>query len=368
MNFENHTPYPAGWALGFEPDGRELLVIAIKATFDLPKKGQTPQEAQEHAPLVEADEFTGEPGYSATLYESDYAHRKPYCDVLLQGSAYAPENRPAEKVMVSLQVGRMHKAFNVIGDRRWDRILMHATPSLPLPFSKKAVSYDCAYGGVDIHPNDKTKVKTYGHNPIGVGYYPYSSGKHLQGKPLPNTEEIGKPIKASKSGAFSPMAFGPVGRNFSRRIKFAGTYDQKWLDHRAPFWPHDFDYQYFQAAPVEQWIPYPQGGEPVIIKNLTPEGIVSFALPKWEVPVLFVPYQGKADQMMPVIDTVFFEPDQNRFTMTGRIARPLKRDCFELKEVLVGGSIKVWRRKQKSDGKPYYKGISEFIKAQQAKR
>lgn len=368
MNFENHTKFPAGWTLGFEPDGRELLVVVVKATFDIPKKGGLPQLADEQVPLVEADEFTGEPGHSATLYETDYAHRKPYCDVLLNGSAYASKGLPVERVTVSIQVGNMKKAFNVIGDRRWDRIMMQDTPSLSLPFLRKTVSYDYAYGGVDIHPDHETKVMTYGPNPVGMGYYPYSSGKHLQGKPLPNTEEIGKPIKASKSGSFSPMAFGPVGRNFSQRIKFAGTYDQKWLDHRAPFWPDDFDYQYFQAAPVEQCIPYPQGGEPVIIENLTPEGITAFTLPKWEVPVLVVPYQGKAEQRMPVIDTVFFEPDQGRFTMAGRIGRPLKRDCFELKEILVGESITAWQRKQRSNDKPYYKGISEFIKAQQAKR
>ena len=45
-----------------------------------------------------ADTFTGEPGFSAPVYEVDFAPRKPRCDVLLVGSAYAPEGRPATRV------------------------------------------------------------------------------------------------------------------------------------------------------------------------------------------------------------------------------------------------------------------------------
>ena len=83
MDFVNETKVEAGWTLGFEPDGRELLVVAIKATFKIPKFGDEPELAENQVPLTAADEFTGEPGYSATLYETDYAHRKPFCDVLL---------------------------------------------------------------------------------------------------------------------------------------------------------------------------------------------------------------------------------------------------------------------------------------------
>jgi len=67
MNFVNETKFEADWTLGFEPDGRELLVVAIKATFQIPKNGDEPELAEEQVPLTEADEFTGEPGFSATF-------------------------------------------------------------------------------------------------------------------------------------------------------------------------------------------------------------------------------------------------------------------------------------------------------------
>ena len=90
MDFVNKTGVQPGWTMGFERDGRELLIVAVKATFVIPESPDVePRLAEEQVPLVKADTFTGEPGYSAPVYESDYAHRKPRCDVLLNGCAYA---------------------------------------------------------------------------------------------------------------------------------------------------------------------------------------------------------------------------------------------------------------------------------------
>ena len=368
MDFVNETKVEAGWTLGFEPEGRELLVVAIKATFNIPEKGDEPELAEEQVPLTEADEFTGEPGFSATLYETDYAHLKPFCDVLLNGSAYAPGGRPAKSVRVGLRVGSMNKSFNVVGDRIWDRNILSVIPTPYRPFVRMPISYDRAYGGVDKHPDKPEKIETYTKNPIGVGFHPYSNGKHLKGKPLPNTEEIKKPIK-SKNGKYYPMSFGPIGRNFEARVPFAGTYDQKWLDNIAPFWPDDFDYRYFQTTPPEQQIPYPKGGEPVILQNLTPEGLTKFQIPRVSMPVIFIPYRGEDIIKETVIDTVLIEPDKKRFMLTWRVSLPLKKNCFELRQVIAGEMPRSWqwKRKAAAKGKLYYKGISEYIKAKKRK-
>ncbi len=73
MQITNGTNMLTGYTMGMKPDGRECIVLVIKATFDIPAHGQPLRLAKEQAPLVMADEFTGEPGYSATLYEVDYA-------------------------------------------------------------------------------------------------------------------------------------------------------------------------------------------------------------------------------------------------------------------------------------------------------
>ena len=335
MDFINETKHEAGWTLGFQPDGRELLVVAVKATYLIPENGKDPAFADEQVPLTEADEFTGEPGFSATLYETDYAHRKPLCDVLLNGSAYAPGGRPTDHVTVALLVGSMNKSFNVVGNRVWDRFMLHTSRTLAAKFVKKPISYDVAYGGMDTDKKDPSKQRTYVKNPIGIGYYPITKGKDLIGKPLPNTEEIGRPVKSSTTD-YRPMSFGPIGRNFESRIPYAGTYGQNWLDNRAPFWPDDFEYRYFQSAPPDQQIPYPKGDEKVVLKNLTPKGTTIFKLPSVSMPILFIPYQDKDQQLGAVIDTVLIEPDQSRFMLTWRATFPLRRNCFEIKEIVAG--------------------------------
>ena len=337
--------------------------MAIKATFLIPENGAEPVLAETQIPLTEADEFVGEPGLSAPLYETDYAHRKPFCDVLLNGSAYAPGGRPAERVTVCMQVGSMMKSFNVVGNRVWENVLLSNSPSSPKPFIQMPIHYGCAYGGVDVDEDDPEKVKTYVENPIGVGYYPFSKGKSLEGKPLPNTEEIKYPAEKRK-GKYNPMAFSPIGRNFAERIPYAGTYDDNWLDTQAPFWPDDFDYRYFQAAPADQQIPYPQGGEKVLLNNLSPQGLVTFQLPKLSMPVLFISHQSGDQQQDAVIDTLLIEPDQNRFMLTWRVSFPLKRSCFDMKQVIAGEMPQAWHFKRKFGDKPRYSSLSEFIDAQ----
>ena len=81
MELLNATRMVAGFNLGVEPSGRELLVVVAKGTFRIPPPdapdGIVLHEAQ--LPLVMADTFTGAPGLSAPVYEVDFAPRKPRC-------------------------------------------------------------------------------------------------------------------------------------------------------------------------------------------------------------------------------------------------------------------------------------------------
>ena len=95
MDLLNGTKMVAGYTLGVEPSAREHLVVVVKGTFDFPANGGEPTLAEEQAPFVYADTFTGKPGFSAPLDECDFAFRKPRCDVLLNGAAYAPDGKPA---------------------------------------------------------------------------------------------------------------------------------------------------------------------------------------------------------------------------------------------------------------------------------
>ena len=73
MRLEQLTGMQAGYTMGLDKEGREHLVVCIKGTYTMVENGAVPQLAEEQLPLIEADTFTGEPGFSAPVYESDYA-------------------------------------------------------------------------------------------------------------------------------------------------------------------------------------------------------------------------------------------------------------------------------------------------------
>lgn len=359
MNLINQTKMQAACTLGREPSAREHVVVAIKGTFDFPKDGKAPRLAQEQVPLVEADTFTGEPGLSAPVYEMDFPLRKPRCDVLLNGSAHAPGGKPAKKVRVGLKIGPVAKVFNVVGNRFWQSRGLADLPSAPKPFTVMPISYDRAFGGTDdLHPNPK-KHSAYLLNPVGRGYHKENAGELIDGKPLPNTEES-KAEVTSPTGKYRPMSFGPLGRGWQPRISYAGTYDQRWLDNEFPFLPADFRDEYYQAAPSDQQMPFPTGGEEVHLVNLTPEGRTRFRLPQLDMPVLFTLKNGQSEQIQAVADTLVIEPDLRRFTITWRASRPLRQNLFELSNAWVGEMPRGWWRARRT-GKTYYRSLGELV-------
>ncbi len=55
MELINATRMTAGYTMGMEPSGRELLVVVIKGTFLLPRPHQPVQLHDEQLPLIVAD-------------------------------------------------------------------------------------------------------------------------------------------------------------------------------------------------------------------------------------------------------------------------------------------------------------------------
>src|SRR5262245_12375104 len=106
---------PAVYTLGRDVEGRERVVVVVKGTFAIPETPAPASLAETQLPHALTDEFTGEPATSATTYESDFAPGKPRCDVLLNGTAYAPAGRKARTVRVALRLGSMTKSFDVVG-------------------------------------------------------------------------------------------------------------------------------------------------------------------------------------------------------------------------------------------------------------
>ena len=347
MELINATRMVAGYNMGLEPSGRELLVVVIKGTFRFPLADEPTDHFALHdkqMPLVMADTFTGEPGYSAPVYEVDFAPRKPHCDILLLGSAYTPGGKPATRVEAGIRIGNWSKTLAVVGHRHWECNLVGATASHPGVFVKQAISYDIAFGGTDLQHKDPSEHAAFMPNPVGRGFHKHIKTEWVEGKPLPSTEEVDQPVR-DPGANYRPMAFGPVGRGWNSRSRFAGTYDEEWLEKHFPFLPPDFDEQYFQAAPLDQQVPlgfFNARPVNVTLANLTPEGHTRFTIPSLVAPVNVFPKKGEREDYTATLDTVLIEPDHQRFSLTWRVARPLKKNMFEIAQVLVGKKGKEW--------------------------
>jgi hypothetical protein len=333
MNIIKFGSFDAEATIATDKYGCEHVVAVAKVTFSIADDG-TCTLADEQVPLVMADEFIGEPGLSAPLFESDFAPFKPRCDVLVKGSAYAPGGRAATIVPVGFKVSSISKIFNVVGDRFWKVSGLKIGASRPQPFTEMPLCYDRAFGGVDNFHTDERKHHTYAPNPVGRGFHKNLNTKFVDGTPLPNTEERNRPVTAPNR-PYRPLALGPLGRNWAPRYKLAGTYDQKWLDENFPFLPPDFDEAYFQTAPSDQQIDYPCGGERVDLLNLDPEGRMSFVLPDFTMPIKLV-YRSRNEDLSPVIDTITLDPTGRRCMLVWRASSRLKDKPTFLYEVWIG--------------------------------
>lgn len=336
MQIWNQTGYLHQFTMGMDKAAHEYVVVVIKGTFDFPETPGGPvRRSAEQAPLVMADVPTGVPGYSATLWETDFAFRKPRCDVIANGCAYAPGGRPAERVAVGIKLGSWQKAFEVVGTREWRARGPLFMATAPQPFIRQHFSYDTAWGGTDrLDPEDKLPA-SYRLNPVGTGWARTRNQHLIPGLRLPNTQAIGEEIR-SPFGDYTPMSFGPMGRGWPGRIEYGGTYDDNWTKNIFPFLPPDFDERYFQMAPPDQQIDHPRGGEEVVLVNLTPKGRESFRLPPAALPITLFKGREKAFEAELQPDTVLFDPENRRFSLVWRVQQRIHRTILDFSECWVG--------------------------------
>lgn len=352
----NTTGMEAELTVATDKSGRDHCVVVVKGTFTVGDDGEA-SLAEEQEPFVFADAHHGDPGETSIEYECDFAPFKPRCDVVVNGSAYAPKGKPATKVPVGLKIGSMVKTFNVVGDRVWQASALRADAGRPKPFTTMPITYDRAFGGCDNFHPDQAKHSAFMANPVGRGYHKQLAAKFVDGQPLPNMEEQKRPVTAPDK-KYQPMSFGPLGRGWAPRIKFAGTYDQQWLDEVFPFLPADFDEQYFQSAPADQQVEYLKGGEEVHCANLSPDGRFGFKVPKMSCPILYR-FRDRDEKMEPKLDTLIVEPGQMRVILVWRARVALGRKLNALHEIVIGEPPAAPRRS--AAGKPHFRSIPEFI-------
>src|SRR4051794_11814674 len=118
MIVEHEMPFSVGMDAVLDRHGRECRVVVVKATFQILDGGRL-MIAEKQAPLLDADIHFGDPCSSSIKFESDGAFYKPATDIVVVGSAWAPNLRPTPAMRAGLRVGKVQKSVAVFGDRTW---------------------------------------------------------------------------------------------------------------------------------------------------------------------------------------------------------------------------------------------------------
>lgn len=282
--------------------GRDSRTVVVKGTFDLVPGGAATLRAE--GDLVSGDVCFGDAPQGTLLYPSDFAVWKPKVDVLLTGYAHAPRES-STAAEVGFRFGSRGRGFErrlvVFGERRWEKAVVRLAPSAPGRFRKLGLLYENAYGGAG-----------FAANPVGLG---------RDGDRLPNLELRGALID-EPSDAPEPAGFAGIPPSWAARRARLGTYDVAWQRSRWPYFPADFDWHYFQAAPIAQQLVEAVGDEPFELVGLHPTLPVIDGTLGGVVPRCFVQRTAEAggtfQEVTLRLDTIVFDVEAMKVNLVWR--------------------------------------------------
>jgi hypothetical protein len=305
--------------------GADVVVVVAKMGYRVSPRGVVTIAS---AP-VRISALNGGPRGSLTV-PSDWVSEKPGTDILMKAVAYPPRDREVTEMDVSLRVGLIDKALRVYGPRVHYQGAIGVVPGpagrfgAPLP-----IVYENAFGGVDT--TDHKRWGAEARNTLGVGFA--LDRPRLVGTPAHTIEDLSAPLAAR---ATTPGSFAPISADWEPRVRYAGTYDERWKRERAPVFPVDFDTRHNACASPGLWSSAPlKGDEPVEVLGCTPDGAPwRFRLPIYE-PSFTCVIRGEEQELPTHLDTFFIDAEERKVELTWRavVKLPRKSELVERIEV-----------------------------------
>jgi len=343
-------------------DGALVALVVAKKTWAVGEdRVLRPAEDPDPIRFVPLLESGDDPSASPVRIEADTAIRKPKADLVIVGTAWAPDGNPAPVYDVEVVFGSFRRTLRVFGPRRaiyrkpskQTRTETVYTPPVftdPTPVLRVPMSFTVAYGGVArFRVPDAADVIEIPcpSNPFGKGYCVQNSPEGLEGLELPQVEdpqnlltpetvvrELGAPENLPL-----PAGFAFYGSGWYPRVAYAGVMpyevdrvreqvreqaarldpqkDAAAIEMLKNFDPPVMAYEFFQGAAPGMAIPYPRGDESVVLKNLSRTGHLAFNLPGRR-PLLKLDL-GSGPQVVPLtLDTVTILADEMRVLLTFR--------------------------------------------------
>ena len=325
LQLKNATPFAAAFSLFRNEQGIDTLYTMVKSTFNIGPQWTLHNQQQ---PLQETDVFWGDPQSSSLRHASDYHLGKSATDIIMLGSACAPDQRAVQQMDVSLRVGTVGKTIRVFGDRYWRQ----GQISYPEPFTHMPLVYERAFGGVDERSGQVRGAES--RNPVGRGYVGRKSRSEVEGMALPNLECPSQLIR-DLDDMPAPACFAPVAGHWQPRSSMAGTYDDAWQQTRAPYLPEDYQQRFMNVAHPDLIYPgFLKGGEEVNIQGMHPSGNLNFLLPQIKLTNrITLDDQSHSSQF--ALETLLLEPNQLSLSMVWRAAMPCDKKMLKIKQIFI---------------------------------
>lgn len=172
FELQNFTCFHTQQFKNIDQTDRAYDVIVAKVSYEFeidPETGKTELAfARKQTPLTFADTYYGDPSQTSTQFESDFSLYKPKTDLVVNATAYAPDDVPSRQFTVSVSIGDYQKSLALTGERYWVREAAGWSLSEPDPILSLPIRYEFAFGGSAVE-DDHTG---YQQNAIGIGYYP----------------------------------------------------------------------------------------------------------------------------------------------------------------------------------------------------
>lgn len=324
MDVVNDSKLQAGWLVSKINPPDFALTAVVKGTFQL-CPGATAQLDEEQRDVTGDEYQDGNPA-KALLYPLDFVPFKPRADVMILGTCHATGGRPTESEKVSISLGPVTKSLLVFGDRN---VALHNQKIRPELFVTMPLTWERAYGG-----------PTFLRNPLGRGVAPITRPDGATEHFMANIDLPGGTTSTTKSINLEPAGFGPIPGTWPQRLKKVGTVDANYIKDRWPWYPRDFEWGYFNAAPEDQQIAgYLRGDETFTAECLHPMSPYRCRLPGIRVRCFVIETVKAREELREFrmnLDTAWFDMDAEAMVLVWRGYVAVRTEkCLEVEHLFI---------------------------------
>lgn len=228
----------------YEIQGKSYLCISMILGFDL----LTPEKNINEQTLWTAVNESLE----GRMFDAGMPKIQP--EWLLSGSCFSGEGA-RQMVKVSAHLAGRDKQLDVYGSRYWTQQSGRLVPSEPMAFKRQPLTWEMTWGGEDIPENRLGSSVVEESYPLPCLFYSDDTNN-----------------SRSDNTGHQPTCFLPLAIDHPMKQACMGTYDEAWFRERWPSVPQDFDWQFYNQAPLDQRLKdFFTGGEPYYLVNLHPK-------------------------------------------------------------------------------------------------